>query len=197
MRNVRVYLSILKNIHRHGLDNDGRRRCIELDYPVTPRTRWGYGAPPHEGISVALEAGRDRYREHLHRILGLREELRANPGQKPDLPDRADVGQRVPFRPRLGPRCTRSWRRRTHRCTSRSAPGTRPSSCVERSRITDCTRRWCRWIPNPAPRSTQFVTRSSAHLLKMSTCRSTTDSARGTCCLSTTRTGAYRTLTRL
>jgi hypothetical protein len=83
VRNFRVYLSILKNIHRHGLDNDGRRRCIELDYPVTPRTRWGYGAPPHERISVALEAGRDRYREHLHRILGLREELARIPVRNP------------------------------------------------------------------------------------------------------------------
>jgi Methyltransferase domain len=53
----------------------GRFRTIELDYSVAPRPRWGHGAPSHEGIRTLIEAGRDRYHEHLRAILELREPL--------------------------------------------------------------------------------------------------------------------------
>jgi hypothetical protein len=54
-----------------------KRYPIKLDFPVSPRSRWGFGAPPLEPIRALLDASRDRYREHLERIVDLREQLAA------------------------------------------------------------------------------------------------------------------------
>lgn len=51
------------------------RDTIELDYPVTPRPRWGHGAPPHPVLHTRFEAERSRYRRVLRRILRYRDDL--------------------------------------------------------------------------------------------------------------------------
>jgi predicted O-methyltransferase YrrM len=61
-------------------------RRIELDYPIRPRPRWGYGAPSHPGIKAVLDRSRDRYRENLQAIVGLREPLAAIPTTGTDDP---------------------------------------------------------------------------------------------------------------
>jgi hypothetical protein len=51
--------------------------AIPLDYPVTPRPRFGHGLPTHEGLHRILDEGRDRYRAHLQAVLAHRERLLA------------------------------------------------------------------------------------------------------------------------
>ena len=36
-------------------------QVLFLEYPVRPRCRWGYGAPPHPALAALLDAGRDGY----------------------------------------------------------------------------------------------------------------------------------------
>src|SRR5688572_6992227 len=38
---------------------------IELDHPVRPASRWGYGRPPHPHLAEIIAAGRARYRSTL------------------------------------------------------------------------------------------------------------------------------------
>jgi hypothetical protein len=51
--------------------------AIPLDYPVTPRPRFGHGLPTHEGLHRILDEGRDRYRAHLQAVLAHRDRLLA------------------------------------------------------------------------------------------------------------------------
>ena len=48
--------------------NDGGQ-AIFVQYPVCPRPRWGYGAPPHPQLQRVMEEGRDRYARLLDDIL--------------------------------------------------------------------------------------------------------------------------------
>jgi hypothetical protein len=50
---------------------------ITLDYPITPRPRWGHGKPPHRRLYGILDRGRERYRQHLRHIAALAPRLRA------------------------------------------------------------------------------------------------------------------------
>ena len=54
----------------------GRRFPIWLDYPFTPRPRWGYGRPLLPGVGELIEAGRPRYRETLRALTTYAPELR-------------------------------------------------------------------------------------------------------------------------
>lgn len=36
-------------------------QALFLEYPVRPRRRWGYGAPPHPALAALMDAGRDGY----------------------------------------------------------------------------------------------------------------------------------------
>jgi hypothetical protein len=40
-------------------------QLIGLDYRVRPRSRWGYGKPPHRELAEMVDAGRARYRETI------------------------------------------------------------------------------------------------------------------------------------
>ena len=48
---------------------------VELDYPVRPRARYGWGAPPHSQLEALLVAGTDRYRSVLESFLAHASEL--------------------------------------------------------------------------------------------------------------------------
>ena len=55
----------------------GTRFPIWLDYPFTPRPRWGYGQPLLPGLDERIEAGRTRYRETLQALAAYAPDLRA------------------------------------------------------------------------------------------------------------------------
>jgi hypothetical protein len=66
---------------------DGAARVtIELDYPVTPRPRWGHGAPPHPRLEARFDRERERYRDTLGRILEHRDDLVRIPAAAGDDP---------------------------------------------------------------------------------------------------------------
>ena len=43
-------------------------QAIFLEYPVQPRPRWGYGAPPHPRLNRLMETGRERYAHLLAQL---------------------------------------------------------------------------------------------------------------------------------
>ena len=49
--------------------------AIELDYPVRPRSRYGWGAPPHPQLQALLVSGTDHYRTVLEGFLAHAGEL--------------------------------------------------------------------------------------------------------------------------
>lgn len=53
------------------------RTYIGLDYPPSAQStpRFGWERPAHRGLSSVLEADRETYADHLHRILSLRPQL--------------------------------------------------------------------------------------------------------------------------
>lgn len=42
---------------------------IGLDFPIRPRSRWGYGRPPHRGVEQILDHGADRYGAWYQRVV--------------------------------------------------------------------------------------------------------------------------------
>jgi predicted O-methyltransferase YrrM len=50
---------------------------IDLDYPVRPKARWGYGRPPLQPVADHLERGRARYAAVLERCLVHRDRFAA------------------------------------------------------------------------------------------------------------------------
>jgi hypothetical protein len=56
---------------------------ITLDYPVTPRPRWGHGRPAHRHLHRILDLNRERYRQHLRSIAELAPQLQAIPVPPP------------------------------------------------------------------------------------------------------------------
>jgi predicted O-methyltransferase YrrM len=50
---------------------------IDLDYPVRPKARWGYGKPPLQPLYELLDRDRARYTETLARCLRYREQFAA------------------------------------------------------------------------------------------------------------------------
>jgi len=52
---------------------------IELDHPVRPATRWGYGTPSHPGLSVLIAMGRPRYKSTLEKCFLWSGEFEAVP----------------------------------------------------------------------------------------------------------------------
>jgi len=69
---------------------DGAVSTIALDYPVRPRSRFGWGRPGHPQLEALLETGRARYAAHLDALLEHAAALRAIPAELPD----ADPGPR-------------------------------------------------------------------------------------------------------
>jgi hypothetical protein len=60
---------------------------IQIEFPVHPRSRYGWGKPAHEGLRKILSAGDERYAEQLRSILELQDALAAMPvaGAGPDV----------------------------------------------------------------------------------------------------------------
>ncbi len=50
-------------------------QVIQLDYPVRPRPRFGFGRPSHPELAALLDGHRDRYAVHLRRASALSDEL--------------------------------------------------------------------------------------------------------------------------
>ena len=48
---------------------------LEVDYPVRPRARYGWGTPSHPRLEAMVAAGVDRYRSVLQRFLVHRDAL--------------------------------------------------------------------------------------------------------------------------
>ena len=58
-------------------------RAFQLDYPVVPRPRSGWGTPPHEDVRRLLDQGRDRYRSWLDAVAPVTDQLAAIPAVAP------------------------------------------------------------------------------------------------------------------
>ncbi len=62
-------------------------QLITLDFPVTPRPRYGYGRSAHPGLLALLESGREGYRSQLRIFAGLSDyllripQLTSDPGE--------------------------------------------------------------------------------------------------------------------
>ncbi|MBM4183112.1 MAG: class I SAM-dependent methyltransferase [Gemmatimonadetes bacterium] len=62
------HFRFLRGLWAHiGVVNQGRQP-IYLDYPVHPRTRWGWGGAPHEAVNEILAPGRSRYASVLEQL---------------------------------------------------------------------------------------------------------------------------------
>ena len=61
-------------------------RLIALDYPVKPRSRYGWDQPPHAKLAEILAAHEERYARHLDEFLSLRGRFARIPAE-PDTPD--------------------------------------------------------------------------------------------------------------
>lgn len=59
-------------------------QLVTLDYPVTPRARYGYGRPPHAGLQALIARGDDQYRALLGRFVDLRDDFARIPGHAPE-----------------------------------------------------------------------------------------------------------------
>jgi predicted O-methyltransferase YrrM len=64
------------------------KRPIFIDYPPSPRPRWGHGRQAHPQLFAWLERGRDAYRDRLLEIVGLRASLQRIPAR--GTPDSGD-----------------------------------------------------------------------------------------------------------
>jgi hypothetical protein len=60
---------------------------IELEYPLYPEPRYGWGRPPHPKLVQILERGRAVYREHLSGFLGHEPRLASVAKVTPDAED--------------------------------------------------------------------------------------------------------------
>lgn len=72
-----------------AMPGSGAVRHIELDYPVSPRCRFGHGLPPHPELTAIIGRNRDRYLEHVRSIVALADDLARIPlqrGQDPSEP---------------------------------------------------------------------------------------------------------------
>lgn len=59
-------------------------QTLFLDYRVEPRSRYGYGRPPHPGLTALMERGRDSYRQLLEGFLALEPKLSSIPLHQTD-----------------------------------------------------------------------------------------------------------------
>jgi len=59
-------------------------RSLDLDYPVRPRPRYGYGAPAHPGLWERIDAGRSAYAARLEAIAALAPFLTTIPASTAD-----------------------------------------------------------------------------------------------------------------
>lgn len=60
---------------RSGASADGEGFQITLDYPVHPRSRYGYGEPAHPRLEEIIGAGKGRYASRLGAFADLRDAL--------------------------------------------------------------------------------------------------------------------------
>jgi hypothetical protein len=60
---------------------------LELDYPVRPRARYGWGSPSHPRLEALIAAGVDRYRSVLEGFLAHRDALGAITADSPASPE--------------------------------------------------------------------------------------------------------------
>ena len=73
---------------------------IELDYPVRPRSRYGWGAPPHPQLQALLVSGTDHYRSVLEGFLAHAGELASVTVDATGVCGGSAVGQRLSARSR-------------------------------------------------------------------------------------------------
>ncbi|WP_376091277.1 class I SAM-dependent methyltransferase [Roseomonas sp. CCTCC AB2023176] len=69
---------------RHYLDLRDAGKLIEMDYAVRPRSRHGWGRPPHAQLLAGLRRGNERYKTVLESFLPLVDqaaEIAAGPGE--------------------------------------------------------------------------------------------------------------------
>jgi hypothetical protein len=57
---------------------------ISLDYPITPRPRWGHGKPAHPRLHAIMDVHRAHYAQHLQTILSCELALKAIPIETQD-----------------------------------------------------------------------------------------------------------------
>ena len=69
---------------------------VELDYPVHPRARYGWGAPFHRALTAIIEPGEERYRVVLEGFLVHRVELGAIEASPASATEPAWVNDYIP-----------------------------------------------------------------------------------------------------
>lgn len=76
---------------------DGTGTSIQLDYPVTPTPRAGWGKPSHPELTRLLAGGRERYREWLCAVAECTEQLSRIPAHaRPGLVEPAWINGWLP-----------------------------------------------------------------------------------------------------
>ncbi|MBN2581908.1 MAG: class I SAM-dependent methyltransferase, partial [Planctomycetes bacterium] len=71
------FLSRLLTVHRTLRWHFKGRQILSLNYPFTPRARWGHGEPPHRELFELIDRGRDRYGDLLDGFLDHLDRLRS------------------------------------------------------------------------------------------------------------------------
>jgi hypothetical protein len=62
-------------------DMQSANRLIELDFPVVPRVRYGWGETPHPGLQLLISASEERYQNHINSFLPFLDMLAAIPAR--------------------------------------------------------------------------------------------------------------------
>jgi hypothetical protein len=65
-------------------------RHIELDYPINPQFRYGFGKPPHQKLHEIIDRGRERYKRYLNSFFTYKEDLRKIDALPPENAESAE-----------------------------------------------------------------------------------------------------------
>jgi hypothetical protein len=70
---------LARRLRRGGPTADAPGPVIALDYPVSPRPRFGWGQPPHPQLLARIDRDRDRYEAEVRGYLAVVDDLRRIP----------------------------------------------------------------------------------------------------------------------
>jgi len=80
------FLGRLLSVHKPIRWHMKGRQVLSLNYPFTPRARWGHGRPPHPELYELVGRRRDDYAQTLKGFLDYAEQLRAIAVDEPRSP---------------------------------------------------------------------------------------------------------------
>ena len=140
-----------------NLNLKSRQQLIEIDFPVNPKARFGYGDPPEPIVSKLLEASQSRYEANIRALLRLVGPVVTIPPHRQRC--RAELAESLLPGARRDRSSTALSRRAARAASSRSGQAFPPSLHAVRSRIMASQRRSPRSIRSLVPKSMRFATR--------------------------------------